>query len=160
MHSVFNIHDQPTQIISYRPMLYIHWGIKANYVFWVDWKSNNYSVKYLFTPSDALEKYFMVECHFCETITTPQTVYVKTAGLYDKSGKFSFCPAENFSLSDNKCPVTLHKSQILIRATLKNCWFPVCRPIHHFAPYPIVVLAIFVPKNFVCFYLYVNNSFA
>ena len=31
-------------------------------------------------------------------------VFAKTAGLSDKTGKFSFCPAENFSLSD-KCPV-------------------------------------------------------
>ena len=41
------------------------------------------------------------------------TVYEKTAGLSDISDKFSFCHTENFSLSDI-CPVTLHKSQILM----------------------------------------------
>ena len=40
-------------------------------------------------------------------------VYAKTARLSDKTGKFSFCPAENCSLSD-KCPTTLYNSKILI----------------------------------------------
>ena len=35
----------------------------------------------------------------------------KTAGLSDKTGKFLFCLAENFSLS-HKCPATRRKSQI------------------------------------------------
>ena len=38
----------------------------------------------------------------------------KLPGLSDKTGKFSFCPAENFSLSDIPCSATLRKSQILI----------------------------------------------
>ena len=38
-------------------------------------------------------------------------VFAKTAGLSDKTGKFSFCPAENFSLSD-KCPVILVKKRL------------------------------------------------
>ena len=37
-------------------------------------------------------------------------VFAKTAGLSDKTGKFSFCPAENFSLSD-KCPVISGKKR-------------------------------------------------
>ena len=40
-------------------------------------------------------------------------VYARTARLSDKTGKFSFCPAENCSLSDKR-PATLCKSQILI----------------------------------------------
>ena len=47
------------------------------------------------------------------TMSSAITVYAKTARLSDKTGKFLFCPAENFSLSD-KCPTTLCKSQILI----------------------------------------------
>ena len=39
-----------------------------------------------------------------------RSVFAKTAGLSDKTGKFSFCPAENFSLSD-KCPVILAKKK-------------------------------------------------
>ena len=42
-----------------------------------------------------------------------RAVFAKTAGLSDKSGKFSFCPAENFSLSD-KCPVISGKKEIVI----------------------------------------------
>ena len=38
------------------------------------------------------------------------TVFAKTAGLSDKTGKFSICPAENFSLSD-KCPVISGKKR-------------------------------------------------
>ena len=37
-------------------------------------------------------------------------VFAKTAGLSDKSGKFSFCPAKNFNLSD-KCPVISGKKK-------------------------------------------------
>ena len=37
-----------------------------------------------------------------------------------KTGKFLFCPAENFSLS-YKCPATLRKSEILIQ-TLILCF--------------------------------------
>ena len=40
----------------------------------------------------------------------PITVFAKTAGLSDKTGKFSICPAENFSLSD-KCPVISGKKR-------------------------------------------------
>ena len=40
-------------------------------------------------------------------------VFTKTAGLSDKTGKFSFCPAKIFSLSDS-CPATLFNCQILI----------------------------------------------
>ena len=32
------------------------------------------------------------------------TIFTKSAGLPDKTGKFSFCPAKTFSLSD-KCRV-------------------------------------------------------
>ena len=39
------------------------------------------------------------------------SVFAKTAGLSDKTSKFSFCPAENFSLSD-KCPVILVKKRL------------------------------------------------
>ena len=42
------------------------------------------------------------------TMMMMMTVFAKTAGLSDKTGKFSFCPAENFTLSD-KCPVILAK---------------------------------------------------
>ena len=37
-------------------------------------------------------------------------VFAKTAGLSDKTGKFSFCPAEKFSLSD-KFPVISVKTR-------------------------------------------------
>ena len=39
--------------------------------------------------------------------------FTTSAEMSDKSGKFSICPAENFSMCD-KCPVTLCKSQILM----------------------------------------------
>ena len=54
-----------------------------------------------------------------QILACQKAVYSKTARLSDKSGKFSFCPAENFSLSD-KCPLTLRKSQILV--TDKVLW--------------------------------------
>ena len=40
--------------------------------------------------------------------TQAVTVFVKSAGLPDKTGIFLFCPAKTFSLSDN-CPVNLSK---------------------------------------------------
>ena len=39
-----------------------------------------------------------------------KAAFAKTAGLSDKTGKFSICPAENFSLSD-KCPVISGKKR-------------------------------------------------
>ena len=37
-------------------------------------------------------------------------VFAKTAGLSNKTDKFSFCPAEKFSLS-GKCPVISGKTR-------------------------------------------------
>ena len=42
-----------------------------------------------------------------------RAVFAKTAGLSDKTGKFLFCPAEMFGLSDS-CLATLFNRQILI----------------------------------------------
>ena len=50
-----------------------------------------------------------IKC-FLFVVTLPTPVFTKTAGLSDKTGKFSFCPAENFSLSD-KCPVISGKKR-------------------------------------------------
>ena len=45
-----------------------------------------------------------------EDLVNTLAVFAKTVGLSDKTGKFSFCPAENFSLSD-KCPVISGKKR-------------------------------------------------
>ena len=41
------------------------------------------------------------------------SVFAKTAGLSDKTGKFSICPAKIFGLSDS-CPATIFNLQILM----------------------------------------------
>ena len=41
------------------------------------------------------------------------SVFMKNAGLPDKTGKFSFCSAKTFSLSD-KCPVNLSKENNIL----------------------------------------------
>ena len=50
---------------------------------------------------------------------TTSTVYAKTAGLSDKTGKFSFYPAESCYLSD-KCPTSLRKCQQTCFVTFKQ----------------------------------------
>ena len=40
-------------------------------------------------------------------------VFAKSAGLPDKTGIFTFCPAKTFSLSD-KCPVNLSKENNIL----------------------------------------------
>ena len=49
----------------------------------------------------------------CWTRKTVVTVLTKSAGLQDKTGKFSFCPGKTFSLSD-KCPVNLSKENNIL----------------------------------------------
>ena len=45
------------------------------------------------------------------------SVFAKSAGLPDKTGIFSFCPAKTFSLSD-KCPVNLSKENNILTTNM------------------------------------------
>ena len=48
-----------------------------------------------------------------------QTVFEKSAGLSDKTGIFSFCPAETFNLLD-KCPVILSKENNILTTNIPS----------------------------------------
>ena len=47
------------------------------------------------------------------------SVFAKSAGLPDKTGIFSFCPAKFFSLSD-KCPVNLSKENNILTTNMPS----------------------------------------
>ena len=47
------------------------------------------------------------------------TVFTKSAGLPDKTGIFSFCPAKTSSLSD-KCPVNLSKENNILTTNMPS----------------------------------------
>ena len=47
------------------------------------------------------------------------SVFAKSAGLSDKTGIFSFCPAETFNLSD-KCPVILSKENNILTTNIPS----------------------------------------
>ena len=49
----------------------------------------------------------------------PPSVFAKSAGLPDKTGIFSFCPAETFSLSE-KCPVNLSKENNILTTNMPS----------------------------------------
>ena len=48
-----------------------------------------------------------------------KAVFAKSAGLSDKTGIFSFCPAETFNLSD-KCPVILSKENNILTTNIPS----------------------------------------
>ena len=47
------------------------------------------------------------------------SVFVKSAGLPDKTGIFSFCPVNTFSLSD-KCPVNPSKENNILTTNMPS----------------------------------------
>ena len=52
-------------------------------------------------------------------LTTSPPVFAKSAGLSDKTGIFSFCPAKTFCLSD-KCPVNLSKENDILTTNMPS----------------------------------------
>ena len=52
-------------------------------------------------------------------VDTVNTVLAKSAGLPDKTGIFSFCPAKTFHLSD-KCPVNLSKEDNILTTNMPS----------------------------------------
>ena len=48
-----------------------------------------------------------------------RAVFAKSAGLPDKTGFFSFCPAKTFSLSD-KCPMNLNKENNILTINMPS----------------------------------------
>ena len=52
-------------------------------------------------------------------IQAQQAVFAKSAGLPDKTGIFSFCPAKTFSLSV-KCPVNLSKENNILTTNMPS----------------------------------------
>ena len=69
-----------------------------------------YFYLFIFVKNHLLVTSDVIICTEC-TIFAKTTA--KTAGLSDKTGKFSFCPAKIFGLPDS-CPATLFNRQILI----------------------------------------------